>query len=69
MVPFHQMAGSAERVKANVEAYSETMRDVNEALAGDPAGPTKNYSSDRRQLYQHMVHRARAANDDHGETA
>jgi hypothetical protein len=42
MVPFHQMADSAQRAKANIEAYSQTMRDVNEALAGDPAGPTKN---------------------------
>ena len=41
MVPFHQMAGAVERAKANTEAYSQTMRDVDFALAGDPAGPPK----------------------------
>jgi hypothetical protein len=42
MVPFHQMAGSLERAKANPEAYSQTMRDVAAALSGDSAGSPKN---------------------------
>ena len=37
-VPFHQMADSVERAKANTEAYSQTMRDVDAALAGDWPG-------------------------------
>jgi hypothetical protein len=41
MVPFFQMQESQERARANPEAFAHTERDVDLALAADPAGSPK----------------------------
>jgi len=44
MIPFFQMEDSLNRARTNTEAYSQTVRDVDAALAADPAGPAKDMS-------------------------
>jgi hypothetical protein len=39
MIPFFRMQESVERARTNSEAYAQTKRDVDAALAADPAGP------------------------------
>jgi hypothetical protein len=41
MIPFFRMQESVERAKTNPEAYAQTMRDIESALAADPDGPGK----------------------------
>jgi hypothetical protein len=41
MIPFFQMEDSSNRARANAEAWAQTVRDVDAALAADPAGPAK----------------------------
>jgi hypothetical protein len=57
MVPFFQMQDSVVRAKANSEAYAQTKRDVDFALAGDPAGPAKDLvcQSNNRWLEGHLI--------------
>jgi hypothetical protein len=43
MIPFFQMEESIKRAETNHEAYSQTMRDIDSALAADPAGPPKDH--------------------------
>jgi hypothetical protein len=44
MIPFFQMQESVARAKTNTEAFAQTARDVDAALAADPAGPAKDLS-------------------------
>lgn len=41
MIPSFQMEESDKRAETNHDAYSQTMQDINSALAADPAGPSK----------------------------
>jgi hypothetical protein len=41
MIPYYKMQESVERARTNSEAYAQTERDVDAALAADPAGPPK----------------------------
>ena len=43
MIPFFQMEESTKRAETNHEAYSQTERDIDSALAADPAGPPKDH--------------------------
>ncbi len=41
MLPFNRMGESFERAKTNTDAYARTMRDLDEAMAADPAHPVE----------------------------
>jgi hypothetical protein len=41
MLPFNRMGESFERAKTNTDAYARTLRDLDEAMAADPARPVE----------------------------
>jgi hypothetical protein len=58
MLPFNRMGESFERAKTNTDAYARTLRDLDEAMAADPAGPPAESSKDVRPRAGSAIERA-----------